>query len=254
VRAGNEAYESGRYEDALTAYQAAKDLLPSDPIVDYNIGNTLDRLGRFDEAVTASRSAAQEADRNDDSQTYVFATYAAGNHAFATNALEQARDAYIDALLRDPGDADAKHNLELVLRVLNPDQGQGQQPQPTPGAGNGTAQPGASQPPGEGTAQPGATPGANGTGGASTPGAGQPGATPEADATAAPNGTPSGQQGQPGGDATGDAESLQEQLDKLLADGVSVEDALAILDRLRQESEAARLQPRAPEGSNAADR
>jgi Ca-activated chloride channel family protein len=253
VHDGNEAYQAGRYEDALTAYQAAKDLLPADPIVDYNIGNTLDRLGRFDEALTASRSAAQEADRNGDGETYVFATYAAGNHAFATNALEQARDAYIDTLLRDPGDADAKHNLEIVLRLIDPNQGQSQQPTPTPGAGNGPPQPGGSPQPGEGTTQPGATPGAGGAAATATPGAGQPGATPEATGTAAPGATPSST-GQPGGEGTGDAESLQQQLDELLADGVSLEDALAILDRLRQESEAAGLQPRGPQGGDATDR
>ena len=259
VEEGNAAYAAGRYDDALVAYDAAQDLLPGDPIVGYDIGNTLERLGRFEDAIKASRTAAQGADRNDDSRTYVSALYAVGNHALQAQQLEAARDAYIDALLRDPSDADAKHNLELVLRVLQPDQTPpGATPTPTPAAGQAT--PGGSPAPGDGSAQPG-TPGAGQPAGSPTRGTGTPGAQPGVTATPLAGGTPgatgipqtgTGQATQPG---AGEGESLEAQLNELLADGGSVEDALAILDRLRQQSEVAGLEPNRSSGvGDAGDR
>ncbi|MEZ4553515.1 MAG: VWA domain-containing protein [Dehalococcoidia bacterium] len=258
VSEGNEAYEAGRYEDALAAYQAARELAPDNPIVDYNIGNTFNRLQRYDEASTASRDAARLADRLGETSTAARALYAAGNHAFTLNALEDARDAYIEVLLRDPDDADARHNLELVLSILAPP---GEDPStpgsaatPTPGPGgsdpsatatpdaSGPGQPGASPTPGPG--QPDAT---------GTPGPGQPGATATPDAGATPSGTP-GQPGQPTDPGQGADDSLSDLIEQLLADGVSLEEALAVLDRLREESEAANIEPRAPAGGGLPDR
>lgn len=240
VADGNAAYEAGRFEEALAAYEAAKELAPEDPTVDYNIGNTLNRLQRYDEASNASRASARLADRTGDSPTSTRALYAAGNHAFQKEALEEARDAYIDVLLRDPDDADAKHNLELVLRILEPPSEQtpppGSTPTPTaPGSPSATA-----------------TSGPNGQpSGSPTPGPGQPGATatPGAQATPAAPGTP-GQPAEPGQGA----ESLSDQLDDLLADGVSLEEALAFLDRLRQQSDEANLAPRGTSRGGLADR
>jgi Ca-activated chloride channel family protein len=250
VREGNEAYEAGRYEEALASYQAAKDLLPEDVIVDYNLGNTLNRLDRLNEATEASRAAARGADSAADTRTYAYAMYAVGNHALASDALEDARDAYIEVLLRDPGDADAKHNLELVLRLLDPSQSQ----QPPAG---GTPPPGGPGQSGQGTPPAGsATPGQGGqSSGSPTPGPGDPGqpATPQPGSTPASGRTPqAGQPSQPGA-GQGD-ESLQELLDQLLAEGVTLEEAITILDRLREQSEAAGLEPRPGAEGGAGDR
>ena len=255
VQEGNAAYEDGRFEDALTAYQAAKVLLPDDPIVDYNIGNTLNRLDRFNEATEASRTAARNADLDGDARTYTHAMYATGNHAFQSNALETAREAYIEVLLRDPSDVDAKHNLELVLRLLDPSQSEQPPAGATPPPGS-TAPPGGTAPGGEGSPQPGSpTPGSGQPGGSPTPGSGDPGstATPQPGGTPAAGSTPQagGTPADPGAGQGGD--DLAERLDELLADGVTLEDALALLDQLREASEAAGLEPR-PGGGGAGDR
>lgn len=245
VSAGNEAYAAGRYEDALAAYEAATELAPDHPAVRYNIGNTLSRLQRHEEATTASRDAARLADRLGETSTAARALYAAGNHAFTLNALADARDAYIEALLRDPDDTDAQHNLELVLNLIAPP---GQQ-QPPPPSGGATATPGPNSGDPSATATAPGQPGEPGA--AATPGPGQPGAT----GTPGPNATPGapGQPGQPTEPGQG-AGSLSELLDDLLAEGVSLDEALALLDRLRRESEAANLEPRAPAGGALPDR
>jgi tetratricopeptide (TPR) repeat protein len=96
------------------------------------------------------------------------ATYfALGNHLFALDLPREAFDAYRSALLLDPTDEDAKHNLELTLLRLQaqeqeqsgegpgqPQQTSGQQgepQQPSPGQPSGSPSPGA-QP--SGTPQP----------------------------------------------------------------------------------------------------
>ncbi len=216
-------------------------------MVDYNIGNALDRLQRYDEAIVASRAAAQAANRDDDARTYVHAMYAVGNHALQSEALEDARDAYIEALLRDPSDADAKYNLELVLRLLGVTPGQTPPgtPSVTPAAQPGSPTPAAGGDDGNGEGLPNASP---------TAAPGPPGAmgTPQPSATVAPGGTSApGSQPADAGQGLG---SLAEQLEELLADGVSPEEALAILDRLREESEASGLEPRVPDSGGLPDR
>ena len=123
VQRGNEAYDQEAYEEALAAYQEAagetSDAAEAPPPVGYNIGNTLHRLERYEEATVATTAAMTA---TDDPALLTRATYAAGNHAFRRGDLEAARQAYIGVLLRDPGDVDAKHNLELVLRLLAGDE------------------------------------------------------------------------------------------------------------------------------------
>src|SRR5437899_3026826 len=79
VEAGNTAFGAGRLEQALAAYNAAKQLTPNDPAVSYDLGNTLHRLERYEEAASASKSAATT---TKDGVVYARATYALGSDAF----------------------------------------------------------------------------------------------------------------------------------------------------------------------------
>ena len=117
VSAGTDAYEAGRYDQALDSYRRASELAPDDAAITYDIGNALHGLRRFEEAAAASTSAAAQ---TDDARLLQHATYAIGNHAFRRDALKEAREAFISVLLRDPDDDDARHNLELVLQALAP--------------------------------------------------------------------------------------------------------------------------------------
>ena len=112
---GHEAYAAGRYDDALASYRDADALATDAPEPPYNIGNTLHRLERYEEATVASTAALSTAV---DPVLLAHAAYALGSHAFRRDDLEAAREAWISVLLRDPSDLDAKHNLELTLRRL----------------------------------------------------------------------------------------------------------------------------------------
>jgi tetratricopeptide (TPR) repeat protein len=46
-------------ESALEALQQARSLIPNDPLVHFNLGLTLRRLGRYDESIDAFLKAAE---------------------------------------------------------------------------------------------------------------------------------------------------------------------------------------------------
>jgi Ca-activated chloride channel family protein len=229
--AANELFEAGDYAEALVAYQS---LIAERPDIDefsYNAGNTLHRLGNYERAAAETQRALPPQNAALGGDIY----YALGNHLLAQQRLEEAYLAYRNALLLDPADQDAKHNLEYVLLLVqerdNPPQ-PGEQPSQGQGEGQ-TPQPGDGQQPGEGTPEPGAS---------GQPGEGQPGEgtpTPAGEAqpgqgTPAPNGTP-------GGDTEGaDAAALQRALADALRgidEDLTFEEAIQILDLLRQQQE-----------------
>jgi tetratricopeptide (TPR) repeat protein len=242
-QAANELYTAGSYAEALAAYQ---ELIAERPDVDefsYNAGNTLHRLGNYDRAVAETQRALPPLDPALGARTY----YALGNHLLALQRLEEAYVAYRNALLLDPTDQDAKFNLEFVLLLVqqrdNPPE-PGQQPgeAPSQGQGEGTSpegeQPGEGSPGPDGTGEPGE--GATGQG-TPTPGESTPG-----------GGSPS--ESDPGGEGEAmSPEALQRALAEALAgidEELTFEDAIQILDLLRQRQER---QLPAPAGSSGPD-
>ncbi len=207
-RHGNDQYAQANYAPALDLYRTAQAVDSSRAETFYNGGNALDQQGDYARAIDEARrgpsAPANIVDR---------AQYALGNHYAGAVQLANAIEAYKRALLADPNDADAKHNLEVITARLTPS------PSPTPSP---------TSPPNEGTP----TPGARGTpSGASTSASGQRG-SPQAGATSAAGGTPS-----PADDAQLTPEELQRRLADALA-GInkqfSEEDALRALDLLNE--------------------
>ncbi len=260
---GHEAYAAGRYDDALASYRDSEALAPEAPQPPYNIGNTLHRLGRYEEATVASTTAMSAAV---DPVLFTRAAYALGSHAFLRNDLEAARDAWISVLLRDPSDRDAKHNLELVLRLLTPEPADPPPPEGGGGEGDGSGDgEGGSgeQPPepedddggdqtGEGGGQPvsGPTPEATSEGGA-------PGARPPSDDPSDSGGSPAGGAGEqvdPPPSTIEDARALLSEEALRLGDApLTIEDAIRLLNLVRRASELEALEPRGG-GGGPADR
>jgi len=220
----NEMFGRGEFAEALTAYQELLADRPDIPELSYNAGNTLHRLLEYERAITETQRALPPTDARLGADTY----FALGNHLLAMQRLEEAYVAYRNALLLQPADRDAKHNLELTLLLLNQrdnpqdpnnpnNQGQGRG---TPQAGQGTPGPGEGTPqPGEGTPQPGeGTPGS----GEGTPG---PGAR-----------MPQPGQGTPPPDDPGSGRALEDALAGIGED-LTFEEAINILDLLREQQQ-----------------
>jgi len=226
-RQANDLYAAGKYQQALDAYQKLLAERPDVPEIAYNTGNALDRLGQYDRAVQETRRALPPSTRALGAATY----YALGNHFLALDDLQSAYDAYRNALLADPGDADAKYNLELVLLRMNSQaapQTQGQPP-------SGQQQDGGEQP-GQEMGQPGGD---------------QPGANTGPSDTQGPPGQAPSDQGRTGQQPSAAAiqRSLQEALRGIDQD-FSFEDAVRVLQLLEQMHQARQPStgPGAPSG------
>ena len=159
-------YEEGRYEDALRVWRTADRSADADPADAYNRASAAYRLGRHREAAASYAVAARTAAERERVEA---GWYNAGNGRFrmaeevegespqrSLPYWDSAVAAYREALLRDPDDRDAKHNLELALRRRDEASG---------GSGGATGG-GGGQGGGAGGAGAGAQPPSSGTSGA----------------------------------------------------------------------------------------
>jgi Ca-activated chloride channel family protein len=201
----NRLFAEGDFEGALTRYQDILAKRPDVLEISFNAGNALHRLESYERAIAETQRALPPKETELGAATY----FALGNHFLQLQRLEEAYVAYRSALLLNPSDGDAKHNLELTLLLLGqPELQNGNQGDSN---GQGEPQPGQEGQPGEaGTPQPGGTPGQAGS-----PSPGQPSGTP-----AAPNQSPE--------------RALAEALAGL-DEELTFEEAIEILELLRQQ-------------------
>ena len=115
VSTGNERFAEGDFDNALAAYREAQIDDPEGQRVHYNIGDVLYRQGIHEEAGEQFEKARAGADRS----VQAWAAYNQGNNYVRQNKLTDAAESYQRALELNPGDMDAKFNLELVQRLLN---------------------------------------------------------------------------------------------------------------------------------------
>lgn len=163
---GNRHYRAGEYEAAAAAYRAAIEGGDDRPVVHYNLGTALLRLGRheearrqFDAALESVEPALRQRTFYNTGNQFLRAARAERDPAERRRLLDAATDAFKQALRLAPDDADAKWNLELALderrRSPSPSasqqrrqdprgrqgrQGQGARPRPRDGTGSGDAQ------------------------------------------------------------------------------------------------------------------
>jgi Ca-activated chloride channel family protein len=119
-------YEAGRYREALLAWRAMDRSAEADAADAYGRASAAYRLGEFREAAASwavsartagSRGRQAEAWYNAGNARYRLAEQAeAAGPANAIRFWDSAVAGYREALLRDSGDRDTKHNLELALR------------------------------------------------------------------------------------------------------------------------------------------
>jgi len=129
-RAGNELFEQGKYAEAGKAYLDAQVQDPGRPELSYNLGNSLIKQKQYKDAMKWLAQAMQKADKGLQQQAW----YNAGNALYEMGSYQDAIQSYIQALRLNPGDRDAKHNLELAWRKLDQQkENQAKDPKQNPG-------------------------------------------------------------------------------------------------------------------------
>jgi Ca-activated chloride channel family protein len=161
ARRGVDAWDEGDTAKATTAFAAARELDPGSPERAYDLGTSLAAQGDVDGSDTLLTEAETEIPT---------AAYNLGTAALAAQQPDRAVAALRRAVVADPGDADARRNLELALKMLEEqEQEQEQQqdqrerdeqeePTPTPTPDPGAAEPTPTPEPQGGGQEPTPTP------------------------------------------------------------------------------------------------
>lgn len=110
-----EAYDAGAWEQALDGFVERRVERPGEAATALNLGSALYQLQRYEEAAREFEAAAASGQ----AEVKRKALYNLGNTAFRQGRWPRAEELYRRVLELDPGDADAKHNLELVLRLMD---------------------------------------------------------------------------------------------------------------------------------------
>lgn len=116
----NDLAQSGDYDAALQAYQAAQVAAPDNAILYFNAAGAYIGADNLDSALAALDQAILRGDESLQSAAY----YNLGNIHLEASAYPLAVDAYQEALRINPDNADARYNLELAQSLI-------EQPTPT---------------------------------------------------------------------------------------------------------------------------
>lgn len=123
LRRGNGAYAEQAYLEALELYQNAQVENPELAQPYYNAANAFYREGQYEQALAQMQQALLYADADLAQHSY----FNLGNSFYNAQDLGTAVQSYIQALLLNPHDADAKYNLELALNNQQQQEQQEQQ-------------------------------------------------------------------------------------------------------------------------------
>ncbi|WP_322795540.1 VWA domain-containing protein [Tepidiforma sp.] len=240
---GREALARRDTAAAVDAFLEAQVLRPANPTLALNLAAAYHADGRYEDAIRSARRALESNDPAIRARAFI----SIGHHQFAAGRLPAALSAFRDALLLDPANDDARHDYEVILRLLVPPT---PEPTPSPSPAPGTSEPSPS--PGQGTPGSGGTPvpGQGTPGGDATPSPGQPRATGTpipGQPTPQPgtDGTP--QPGQPGPTIAGlnqQIQAIDREIQRLLLEAgeqPTPSQALQILELLAERSRIAAL-------------
>jgi Ca-activated chloride channel family protein len=126
IRKGNKEYTSENYNEAEVQYRKALEKAPDSKKADYNLANTLYKKEEYESAGTKYLDiTVNEKNKYELAKYY----YNLGNSMFKKNDFQKSIEAYKNSLRNNPGDMDAKHNLQLAQSMMQMQQQQQQQQQ-----------------------------------------------------------------------------------------------------------------------------
>ncbi len=136
IREGNRLFKSEKFEDSELAYRKALDIQANSLPATFNLGDALYRQEKFEEA---GRQFSSAGTKNTSKEVQAQAFHNLGNSLLQEGKLDEAIEAYKEALRRNPADMETKYNLAYAQNLKkkeeeqeqdqNQDQNQDQQEQ-----------------------------------------------------------------------------------------------------------------------------
>lgn len=126
IRSGNRLYENGNYIDAEIDYRRALAADSTSSVASYNLGNSLYRQQKGEEAIAEYKKAAET---NPDPKKSAEAWYNLGNTFMQQENYAESIEAYKNALRKEPKDDDARYNLRMAQLMMQQQEQQQQDQQ-----------------------------------------------------------------------------------------------------------------------------
>ena len=114
VLEGNKFFQEEKFDEANNKYRDALIDSPENSIINFNIGNTLYKKKKFEDALKDFEKSLFVDNILNQSKSY----YNMGNSLYRMEKLPESILAYTQALKLNPNDEDAKYNLEFVRAKL----------------------------------------------------------------------------------------------------------------------------------------
>ncbi len=111
----DQRFKNGSFSQALDQYKTLLDKNVNDPEINYNAGNALYRLQKYDDALKYYQRALEN---TQDTQFKNRILYNMANAQFKRNKLQESADLYKQVLRHAPDDKDAKFNYEYLLKLM----------------------------------------------------------------------------------------------------------------------------------------
>ena len=115
IQEGLNQYQEGLFPEAEKNFAEARSNRPDDRRLDYNLGSSYYKQGKYEEALQDYTHSALDGSYP---QLKKNSLYNAGNALFKMGKLKEAEKTYKNVLALDPSDMDAKFNLEFVREQL----------------------------------------------------------------------------------------------------------------------------------------
>ncbi len=122
IREGNDLYGHEDYLNSEISYRKALEANASDSIAQFNLGNSLFRQQKMEDAMKQYVSAASAAEKAGNKPMAAQSYYNAGNVCMAAQDYGKALDLFKRSLRLDPTDDEARYNMVLASKLLKQQQ------------------------------------------------------------------------------------------------------------------------------------
>ena len=137
IREGNDHYAQDQYLESELSYRKALEVNGTDSLATFNLGNSLYRQQKAEDALRQYQTVAEQASSSGNKPLAAQAYYNMGDIMMSSQQYDKAVQCFKQSLRNNPLDNEARYNLILAQRLLqkqqqdqqNQDQNQQQQDQ-----------------------------------------------------------------------------------------------------------------------------